>query len=174
MSPAERTAIIDLLEKSRQDFHAAAGSLPDTLASQRPEEKRWSVLECVEHVATVEEVFLGRIANAAAGDAPPMDKEKEAALTSKVRDRSTRREAPEAIHPKGRYSSLAQALAEFDRARARTVQFAEQNAATLYAVTAAHPVFGTLNGVEALTIIAAHSGRHADQIREVRAAIEKR
>jgi len=48
------------------------------------------------------------------------------------------------------------------------------SAADLYALASFHPVFGPLNGVEALIIIASHSRRHAEQIREARAAIEKR
>jgi hypothetical protein len=173
MSPAEKSEIIDILEKSTADFQAAAGSIPEFLAPIRPEADRWSVLECVEHVTTVEEMFLGRIAPAAAGDAPPEDKPKEASLAARVVNRSERRQAPEAIWPKGRFTSLAQGLEQFSAVRARTVQFARDRAADLYSLTAAHPVFGPLNGVEALTIIAAHARRHAEQIRETRAALEK-
>src|SRR5579864_378145 len=173
MAPTERSEIIEILERSREEFQAAAGGVPESLATTRPQADRWSVLECVEHVATVEQVFLGRIANPAPGEAPPEDKLKEAALTARVVDRSERRQAPEAILPKGRLTSLAQGLEQFHGARARTVQFARDHAADLYMLTAAHPVFGPLNGVEALTIIAAHARRHAEQIREIRAALEK-
>jgi len=54
------------------------------------------------------------------------------------------------------------------------LQFARERAAELYALASMHPAFGPLNGVEALIIIASHSRRHAEQIREARAAIEKR
>jgi hypothetical protein len=174
MAPGERSEIIDILEKSREEFQAAANGVPESLANARPEADRWSVLECVEHVATVEEVFLGRIAGPVSGAAPPSDRMKEAALTARVVDRSERRQAPEAIWPKGRFTSLAEGLEQFHAARGRTVQFARDNAANLYALTAAHPAFGPLNGVEALTLIAAHARRHAAQIREVRAVLEKR
>lgn len=172
MAPTERSEIIEILEKSKEDFQAAAGGVPESLAKTRPEANRWSVLECVEHVATVEAVFLGRITNPATGEAPPKDKQKEADLVAVVVDRSTRRQAPETVSPKGRFTSLAQGLGNFDQARARSVQFARDHAADLYTLTASHPVFGPLNGVEALTIIAAHARRHAEQIREIRAALE--
>jgi len=174
MAPTDRSEIIDILEKSREEFRAAAGGVPESLAKTRPEENRWSVLDCVEHVTTVEEMFLGRITPAAPGEAPPEDKPKEASLTARVLDRSERRQAPEVIWPKGRFTSLAQGLQQFDAARTRSVQFARDRAAELYSLRAPHPVFGSLNGVEALRIIAAHARRHAEQIREVRAAIEKR
>jgi prephenate dehydrogenase len=65
-------------------------------------------------------------------------------------------------------------LERFHAARGRTMQLAQERAADLYTLASAHPVFGPLNGVEAMIIIAFHSRRHAEQIREVRAAIEKR
>jgi hypothetical protein len=174
MAPGERSEIIDILEKSREEFQAAANGVPELLANARPETDRWSVLECVEHVATVEEIFLKRLAGGEYTEAPPADKGKEVALAARVVDRSTRRQAPEAILPKGRFKSLAEGLEKFHAARGRTVQFARERAEDLYTLASAHPVFGPLNGVEALTIIAAHARRHAAQIREVRAVLEKR
>jgi len=55
-----------------------------------------------------------------------------------------------------------------------TLQFARERAADLYMIASVHPAFGPLNGVEALMIIAGHAQRHAEQIREVRAALENR
>jgi hypothetical protein len=173
MSPVERSEIIDILEKSREDFHAAASGVPESLANTRPGENRWSVLECVEHVAAVEDVFLGRLASATPGEAPPEDRAREAALTARVVDRSTRREAPETTLPKSRFTSLALGLTEFHNVRTRTMQLAKDREADLYVLATIHPALGPLNGVETLTIIAAHARRHADQIREVRAALEK-
>jgi hypothetical protein len=174
MGPAEKSEIIDILEKSTADFQAAAGSIPEFLATIRPEADRWSVLECVEHVTTVEEIFLTRLAGGTPGETPPEDRDKEAMLAKRLSDRSSRRQAPEAILPKGRFASLAQGLEEFHRVRARSMQFALDHAADLYTLASSHPVLGPLNGMEAMIILAGHSSRHADQIREVRAALEKR
>jgi hypothetical protein len=173
MSPAERTEIIDMLEKSREDFRAAVAGVSESLAKTRPEADRWSVLDCVEHVATVEEMFLKRLASGEYTEAPPEDTAKEASLAARIVDRSSRRQAPETVLPKGRYTSLAEGLEQFDAARRRSLQFARDRATDLYSLASAHPVFGPLNGVEALIIIASHSRRHAEQIREARAAIEK-
>jgi hypothetical protein len=174
MAPSETIEIIEILEKSKEDFHAAANGLPESLANTRPEENRWSVLDCVEHVATVEEIFLKRLASGEYTDAPPEDKAKEAALAARVVDRSTRRQAPETVVPKGRFTSLAEGLERFHAARGRTLQLARERAADLYTLASVHPVFGPLNGVEALIIIAFHARRHAEQIREVRSVLEKR
>jgi hypothetical protein len=174
MSPAERTEIVDMLEQSREDFRAAVAGVSESLAKTRPEAERWSVLDCVEHVATVEEMFLKRLAGGEYTEAPPEDKAKEASLATRIVDRSSRRQAPETVLPKGRFASLAEGLEQFEVARGRSLQFAQERAADLYTLASMHPAFGPLNGVEALIIIASHSRRHAEQIREARAAIEKR
>jgi len=174
MSPAERTEIVDMLEQSREDFRAAVAGVSESLAKTRPEAERWSVLDCVEHVATVEEMFLKRLAGGEYTEAAPEDKAKEASLATRIVDRSSRRQAPETVLPKGRFASLAEGLEQFEVARGRSLQFAQERAADLYTLASMHPAFGPLNGVEALIIIASHSRRHAEQIREARAAIEKR
>ena len=174
MAPAAAVDIIEILEKSREDFHASAKGLPESLAKTRPEENRWSVLECVEHVTTVEEMFLKRLAGGEYTEAPPEDKTKEAALAQRFVDRTTKRQAPETVLPKGRFTSLAEGLQQFQSARDSTLQFARERAADLYTLASVHPAFGPLNGVEALMIIAGHARRHAEQIREVRAALENR
>ncbi len=174
MAPSETIEIIQILEHSQQDFESAAGGFPELLAKTRPEENRWSVLECVEHVTTVEEIFLKRLASGEYTEAPAEDKSKEASLAQRFVDRTTKRQAPETVLPKGRFNTLAEGLQQFQNARNTTLQFARERATDLYTLASMHPAFGSLNGVEALMIIAGHARRHAEQIREVRAALENR
>ncbi len=106
-------------------------------------------------------------------DAPRVDKEKEAGLMARIPDRSTRIQAPETAWPKGRFATLGQAIEQFNAGRTRSIQFAEERCDDLYRMASAHPRLGPMNGVEFLIIIAAHARRHAEQIRETRAALEK-
>jgi uncharacterized damage-inducible protein DinB len=172
MSPQPSSEIADTLEQSREEFLAAA-NVPESLASVKPAEGRWSVLDCIEHVTTVEQGFLGRL-KPAEGEAPPANRDREAEILGIVLDRSSRRQAPEAIHPKGRFASLTQALEEFNAVRARTAQFAEEQGPGLYSLTVTHPVLGPMNGKEALILIAGHARRHAAQMRETAAALAAR
>lgn len=174
MSPEQNTVIVDILKASTEDFKAAASHVPEAIAKIRPGENRWSVLDCVEHVTVVEEIFLARlVSRETPGVAPPKDNAKEAAIELRLTDRSTRREAPEAIWPKGRFTNLAEGLEAFHAVRAKSLQFAQDHSADLYTLVSSHPALGLLNGVEAMTIIAGHSRRHAEQIREVLAALGK-
>jgi hypothetical protein len=77
------------------------------------------------------------------------------------------------VVPSGRFTTLAQALEEFNSGRTRSVQFAEERSEDLYCLAAEHPRFGAVNGVELLIIAAGHSRRHAEQIKETRAALKQ-
>ncbi|MGA2881134.1 MAG: DinB family protein [Bryobacteraceae bacterium] len=171
MAPKERTEIVDNLERSRQDFMAAVAGVTEAQAQARPDHERWSVLDCVEHVTTVEERFLGWLEAAKKLDQPRIDKEKEAGLMARIPDRSTRAKSPEAALPTGRFATLGQALEQFNLGRTRSIEFAQDRCDDLYCLASEHPRFGPMNGVEFLIIIAGHSRRHAAQILETRAAL---
>jgi uncharacterized damage-inducible protein DinB len=173
MSPETKTEIVQILENGRQEFLEAASGLTEADAQAHPQAGRWSVLECVEHVTVVEEIFLGRIENAAREGAPPVDKQHEADLASRIKDRSNRAQAPEIARPTGRYPNLSDALEAFKTVRARTIRFAEQNSADLYSRAGSHPRFGPLNGIEFLVMMNAHVLRHGSQIRELRTDLRK-
>jgi uncharacterized damage-inducible protein DinB len=166
MSP-DQARIFQMLESSRQEVNAAARSIPAAQASAKPSPGRWSTLDCVEHIAAVEERLLGRLASAERLEEARVDLEKEEKLAAMVADRSSRANAPEAVAPNGRFTSVEQALDHFNMVRMRTVQFAEERGADLYLLAGQHPRFGALNGAEMIVFIAAHGRRHAEQIREI-------
>jgi len=172
MAPEERTEIVQHLERGRTEFLASVAGLSASQVTVRPDPARWSVLDCVEHVTMVEARFLGWLENAQKLDEPRIDKEKEAALLTRVADRSTRAQSPEAVLPTGRFTTLEQALEQFNANRTRSIQFAHDRSDELYHLTAEHPRFGPMNGAEFLMIITAHARRHTKQIQEVRAALD--
>ena len=173
MAPQERSEIVNNLEHSREEFLAAVAGLTEEQAKAKPDPERWSVLECVEHVAFVEERFLGWLDKAEKLDGRRMDREKELRLMAMVPDRAVRVKAPEAVIPSGRYAALSDAVEGFKSMRARSLQFAEKPD-DLYCLASQHPRFGPVNGVELLIIIAGHSRRHGEQIREIRAVVERK
>ena len=168
MGPETRTEIVQCLEESRADFLEAVSGVTEAQAAAHPQAGRWSVLECVEHVVTVEERFFGRLEKAPREGAPPVNKDHEAELQTRVTNRAARAEAPEPVRPMGRYANLSEAVNAFQGARARTIRFAETQGEEVYSRAESHPRFGPLNGAEMLLIIAGHARRHAGQIRELR------
>ena len=171
MTPQEKIEIVPLLEESREEFLGALDGLSEAEACAKPDPERWSVLECVEHVATVEERFLKRLETAPRLNAPRVDKSKEVDLAARVPDRTVRAQAPEGARPVGRFATLAQALEQFKVNRTQTIRFAKERAAELYWLSLEHPRFGPVNGSEFLVIVAGHARRHAAQIKEARATL---
>ena len=172
MTTQTRSEIVQILETGREEFNAAAAGM-EAKAKAKPAQDRWSVLECVEHVVIVEENGLGKLAQAARLDVPRIDKEKEASIMAQFPDRTTRHIAPDAVRPTGRFASLDEALEHFNAIRTQVVQFAQDRQPDLYRLTTEHRRLGTVNGAEMLLIIAGHAWRHADQIREIKAALGK-
>jgi len=170
MAPEQELEIVATLEKSREDLHSAVEGIGEAEARVRPAEGRWSVLECLEHVATAERRFLGRLESATPLESA-IDPQREPHVLETVTDRSQRRQAPDLVQPSGRFASLAEALADFDHTRAEVIRFAETRLSELRTLGNQHPLFGRVSGYELMLIIAGHACRHAAQIREARAAL---
>jgi hypothetical protein len=166
MAPQEMKDVAGQLESTRAELIVVVSGLTEEQACTRPAPDRWSVLECLEHVSFVERRFLGMVKASEAGTPAERDAAKEAALRERVLDRSSRRTAPDAVLPTGKYGSLSEALQEFNASRDETLQFASEQGVNLLSRSAAHPVLGPLNGVEALLLIALHGRRHTEQMRE--------
>jgi hypothetical protein len=162
--------LVEVLESGRQDFLDAVSGVTESAASTKPAPERWSVLECVEHVVTVEERFQGWLEGGAAAT-KERDPQNETRLFTMVTDRSSKVTAPEAVVPTGRFQSFSDALVAFKTVRERSMSMVSERGETLYSVGATHGRFGDLNGVEVVHLMAAHARRHAEQIRETRAAV---
>ena len=171
MAPETRSEICQSLEDSRVELNNSVAGVSEAQAKTSPAAGRWSVVDCVEHVTTVEQRFLGRLEEAERLSVARVDKQKESALMARLPNRSTPVQAPVMVQPSGRFPTLADALAGFHAVRARTIQFAEARAADLSFLALDHVRFGPVNGTEMLIIIAGHARRHAAQIREIRAAL---
>jgi len=139
--------------------------ISDADAARKSAPGKWSVLECLEHIVFVEGVYCGWLQNAALLDAPSRDSSREEWITAHVTDRRWDWQAPEVAHPKGRYHTVVEALAEFNEVRDRIIAAAREGESKLFVLQAKHSRLGMLNGAELLRLAAAHTRRHAEQIR---------
>jgi hypothetical protein len=166
MTPETAPDLIQMLIDSQRELNEAAAGFTEAEGAATPQAGGWSALQCVEHVTFVEERFLGRIAAAAPSETPGPNRRTE--LAAKLTNREARAEAPEVAQPKGRFATLAEALAAFNDVRVRTLEMAKQRAHELSTLELDHPRFGKMDGVGMMVVIAGHSRRHADQIRTLR------
>ncbi len=171
MSPQPQSEILQMLEASREELHSAVSGLSHEQAIARPIEGCWSVLDCVEHIATAEERFLARIEGATRLETARIDPAREADISAKLLNRSSRVKAPGVVQPNGRFATLEEALDYFRSVRARTIRETERRSAELYLLEGEHPFFGKVNGKEMVLIVAGHTRRHTAQIVEIRQSL---
>jgi hypothetical protein len=168
------------LENSRATLRQAVDDVPPNLRRSRPGAGRWSVVEVLEHLALVNRFFAQRIADAiaearAAGLGTESQKREPlpARVVDSMANRRERRDAREAAMPAGASDADA-AWADLDQARgAVRAAVAEGDGLALGSVRADHRLFGSLSVYQWVELTAAHEIRHADQIREVGAALRR-
>jgi DinB family protein len=169
--------VFSRLDRSRAALRAAIDTVPHAVRETRPAPDRWSTAEVVEHLSRVEAIFGGRIEQAIQGRAGALARESAqrvalpAPIEARMADRVNRRTAPEPAHPTGTLScEAAWAAFEAGHTRFRAVVGAADGLA-LSEVTVDHPFFGTLTIYQWIELMAAHEGRHTEQIREIAAAL---
>ena len=172
MTPERRAEIVGILEESGAEFRASALAFPSDRAEWSPRPDCWSVLQIVEHVALAENGMFARLGAAVKVEASTENPAKEAIISTRLVSRETPVQAPERVRPVGRFTNVAEALAQFDEARRRTVRFAFETELDLFCLEAMHPLIGAVNCMELLLIMAGHSRRHAAQIAELRRHLE--
>jgi hypothetical protein len=165
MRLSDKQDLLTILDEGRDAFLQAVSGLTDDMARRNPGPDRWSVLECVEHVAVAEEYMLLQLQNATPAE-PVINATREYAIKKRAGVRTTRVEAPDAAKPIGRFSSVTNAVEHFLACRQRTIQLVRA-AEDLRALSTTHPIIGPVNGYEMLLMMAMHPRRHALQIAEI-------
>ena len=168
----EKSLMIEGLDNGRVALLSAIRTVSDNLATRRPAVDKWSILECVEHVAVAEEYLLAQILAATHYGTPVINKQREAAIQVRGLDRTRRIESPDVAKPTGRFATLESAAEHFLSCRTNTIEFLESCNDDLRAMLTDHPTIGRVNCYEMLLLMALHPQRHANQIGEIRAALK--
>jgi uncharacterized damage-inducible protein DinB len=168
MEASEKQELLASLHAGRQALLEVLEGISQEEAARVPEPGRWSVLDCVEHVALVEDYLYARLLEGQRVEETGINPVRERRIRERAADRSRRVAAPDAVKPAGRYATLESALAEFLAARDRTIRYVDRCDEDLRARLTTHPLLGPANCHEMLLMIALHPLRHAAQIREVR------
>jgi hypothetical protein len=171
------TDVLSRLDSARATLRGAIDTVPAAMQRQRPAAERWSCAEVLEHLTLVERIFGGRIVNALDAARSGLSPEGHPraplpdAIEQRMGDRVNKRQAPETAQPtgtvdiasgwatlEGNHSTLRAALTRCD-------------GLALSQVTLDHAFFGTMNVYQWVELMAAHEGRHTEQIREIAAAL---
>jgi hypothetical protein len=164
---------IEYLERTRAIFQRATAGLTDEQWHFKPTPECWSVAECTEHLALVEERILALVQSmpnqpeTSAEELAVIQKKDEFILT-KVSSRRRKQLAPPDAVPANRWPQ-DELRARFLAVRDRTIALASLADGALHTRVNPHFALGPLTGYQWLLFVAAHSDRHLKQMEEVKA-----
>ena len=166
-----RDQLLEKLNAGRDEFLASLNGVTEEQAAAKPF-TGWSILECAEHVAIVEENLLRRLLEQSTPTDREMPRQREALIVARARDRGRKVPAPEAALPHGRFAALADAIGSFCRSRAQTIAYIASCQDDLRRLTMDHPLIGAVSGQEMILIMIGHPIRHAGQVRGIARALD--
>lgn len=178
ISQDDRQKLVNHLERTRSGVVEATKGLSDAQLNFKAGPFRWSVAQCVEHIA-LSEGFLFRIGTEQALKAPvPATRKTPQQITDgdsfilkNIPDRSSRFQAPEPVRPSKQSSSAAaeQGLAQFLSSRGRTIEFVKTTQEDLRGHCIDSPFLKCMDTYQWILMLSAHSERHLAQLLEVKA-----
>jgi hypothetical protein len=171
------TDVLSRLDSSRAALRGAIDAVPAAMQRQRPAADRWSCAEVLEHLTLVEKIFGGRIVTAL--DAARAGLSPEAhpraplpdAIAQRMGDRVNKRQAPDTAQPTGTVDVAGGWATLEDNHATLRAALTRCDGLALSQVTLDHAFFGTLNVYQWIELMAAHEGRHTEQIKEIAAAL---
>ncbi len=160
--------LLTLLEKSEQRWLAVLNSVPEGACAAKLTDDSWTILQIAEHVAAAEHGMY-RAIELAAEKTTPANHGVDQKIIAGGTNREVKRQAPAPSLPKGRWTTLAECAAMFQRSRARTMEMVS-NTDNLRGKTVQHPLLGDLDGHQMVLVMATHAERHALQVEEIKAS----
>ena len=171
LSGKEKKFAIDYLNKTRTRLFEDVSGLNTAQLNFKADSSRWSVAQCVEHIALAENGIWQRIYSSL--KQPVMQAQQKLTNTNEqliavTLDRSVKYKAPEQLEPMGYFSGTGEALQYFSHKRDSLIDYIGVTNDDLKYRYFVHSSMGTVNLYQAILLIAAHSERHIMQIEEVK------
>jgi len=173
LTEKERKDAVELLTKTEQGVFDALLGMSDAQLNFKPAPDRWSIGECVKHIAVTEQM-LWQMADGALKQAANPAKRSEIKasddqVVQMIESRAQKVKTMPAMEPQNTpYKSTADALASFRNAREKLVQYVRTTDADMRNHVVTLPP-GSFDSYQMVLFIAAHSNRHTQQIEEVKA-----
>jgi hypothetical protein len=167
----ERALLIERLEGSRERVRELLNELSREALDRRPLNGGWSALECAEHLVLSEETLMhmirGQILNGAPNPSLQLELQgRDGAIVAAMNDRSQKTQTLKSLIPCGKYSGGASVLDAFLARRAATLDFVRTSTAPLHHHAGPLEGLGLLDAYHWLLLIAAHTDRHVEQMRD--------
>ena len=169
----EKKFATKFLKQTKEGVSEAVKGLSDAQLKFKPAEDKWSVEECLKHIAITEQMLWGMLESNLKQPATP-EKRTEVKMSDedvikKIEDRSKKGKTMDPGKPENTpFKSAAEALASFTESRDKLIDYVKNTGEDLRNHISAMP-FGSLDGYQFILFISAHTNRHTQQIDEVKA-----
>ncbi len=173
LTQQERDYASKFLKDTEQGVFASIKNLSEARFKFKPATDKWSVEECVKHIAVSEKnlwaMVEGALKQPANGEKRADLKLTDEQVVKGTEDRTNKVKTSDAFKPENTpYKSVAEALASFKENRDKLVVFINDSKEDLRNHVSALPM-GTYDAYQLILLISAHSNRHTQQIEEVKA-----
>jgi len=173
LTDKERKDAIDQLAKTEQGVFNSLKGLSDAQLNFKPAPDRWSISECVKHIAMTE-MFLWKMTDSALKQ--PADASKRSAIKvtddqvlQMIESRAQKVKTFTPLEPQNTpFKSCPDALSSFYDSRKMLTDFMATTSDDMRDHVVTLP-FGAFDSYQMVLFIAAHSNRHTQQIDEVKA-----
>ncbi len=173
ISKEERKTATDFLNETKKGIWDAVNGLSEAQLKFKPAPDRWSVEDCVKHIAQSENMLWGMVAASLKQPATP-EKRSDVKATDQdviknVEDRSTKVKTFAPLEPVNTpFKTMQEAWAAFSASRDKLVEYVNSTNDDLRNHINQLPV-GVFDSYQMILFIGAHSNRHMQQINEVKA-----
>ncbi|MEO8582552.1 MAG: DinB family protein [Flavitalea sp.] len=173
LTEKERKTATDFLTSTQTGVDDAIRGLSDAQMNFKSAPDRWSVAECVKHIAITEQMLRQMLDGSLKQPITP-EKRSELKMTDdqlikNLEDRTTKIKTTDALKPENSpFKTSDEALASFKDNRAKLITFVKDTKDDLRDHLLTLP-FGSVDGYQFILFIGAHSNRHTQQIDEVKA-----
>jgi hypothetical protein len=175
LTSAEREFAIQYLKKTALQVDSSLLNLTPEQMAFKPGTDKWSIAECVLHIAAAEATLWDMLETSLKEPANAEKREKikftDQELIKAVEDRSHKSKTFAALEPANSpYKSVKEALKSFKENRRRLIAFVQSTQKDLRSQVLELPL-GTYDAYQFILLISAHSNRHVQQIKEIKAEI---
>lgn len=173
VSKEERKYAVNLMKDTYKDAVRATKGLSEEQLNFKAAPDKWSVKDCMYHIAATEKGLWGMLEGAMKGPANP-EKRSEIKVTDDqfvkmMEDRTTKFKTSENFEPKNiPYKTLDEALDDFKENRTAHIKYMKTSTEDLRNHVVQMP-FGSIDCYQLYLMIGAHCNRHTQQMNEVKA-----
>lgn len=172
LTEIEKNKMNEILNSSLIKFNSAINNLSEAQLNFRPATDKWSIAECIEHIALAElefpKILEREMQKPSNPDLRSKIKIKDDEIQPKMTSKKWKAKSPEIFKPSNKFAKASEAITAFQNQRNKTIIYVETTEDDLRNHYWKHPLTGIIDLYQTLILMSAHLERHIEQIENVK------